>query len=167
MSTATLDITLARIQVSLGTLAQQTSADGCELFLRRFTHRALMQDQTIDSSLAARLLDESLEGTTNPIQSMLAVLPDPDLEALDRCLVLGLELQACVVSLDRVRVGAYVRQFMARYMAFSLRLDQSTATERIGKELQTSSLFWLALFVLPESELLTLYRRLAAQREAA
>lgn len=167
MSTATLDSTLARIQVSLGALAQQTSADGCELFLRRFTQRALMQDQTIDSSLAARLLDESLEGTTNPIQAMLAVLPDPDLEVLDRCLVLGLELQACVASLDRIKVGAFVCRFLARYMAFSLRLDQAAATERISKELQASSLFWLALFVLPESDLLTLYRRLAAQKEAA
>lgn len=169
MSTAvaTLDSTLASIQVSLGTLAQLTSPDACEVFLRRFTQRALMQAQTVDASLAHLLLEEVLEDTTNPIQVMLAVLPDPDLVALDRRLVLGVELQHCVTSLDRVKVGAYVCRFLVRYMAFSLRLDEATATERIAKDLQGSSAFWLALFVLPEPDLLTLYQRLAAQKEAA
>lgn len=168
MSTAVaLDNTLASIQVSLGTLAKLTSLDACEVFLRRFTQRSLMSAQTVDSSLADMLLEEVLEDTTNPIQAMLAVLPDPDLVALDRRLVLGVELQHCVTSLDRVKVSAYVCRFLVRYMAFSLRLDEAAATERMAKELQGSSAFWLALFILPESDLLQLQQRLAAQKEAA
>lgn len=163
--TTPLDNTLARIQVSLGTLAR--SEPDAAQFLRRYTERAIMQAQTVDSTLATVLLDEELADATNPLNAMLAVLPDPDLVALDRLLVLGVDLAACWASLGRQRVDNYARQFLARWMAFTLRLDPATASQRLAAQLQQGSLFWLTLFLLPESELVDLHRRLAGFKEAA
>lgn len=161
-----LDNTLARLQVSLGTLAR-SEPDAAEKFLRRYTERAIMQAQTVDSTLATVLLDEELAAATNPANAMLAVLPDPDLVALDRLLVLGVELQCYWASLGQQRVDNYARQFLARWMAFTLRLDPATASQRLDQQLQQSSLFWLTLFLLPESELVHLHQRLAGFKEAA
>jgi len=163
---APLDNTLARIQVSLSTLAR-SEPDAAHRFLRRYTERAIMQAQTVDSTLATVLLDEELEDATNPLNAMLAVLPDPDLLALDRLLVLGVDLQCYWASLGRQRVDNYARKFLARWMAFTLRLDSAIASQRLDQQLQQGSLFWLTLFLLPESELLNLHRRLAGFKEAA
>ena len=163
---APLDNTLARIQVSLSTLAR-SEPDAAEKFLRRYTERAIMQAQTVDSTLATVLLDEELEDASNPLNAMLSVLPDPDLLALDRLLVLGVDLQCYWASLGHQRVDNYARQFLARWMAFTLRLDPAIASQQLAAQLQQSSLFWLTLFLLPEAELLNLHRRLAGFKEAA
>ena len=163
---APLDNTLARIQVSLSTLAR-SEPDAAHRFLRRYTERAIMQAQTVDSTLATVLLDEELVAATNPLNAMLAVLPDPDLLALDRLLVLGVDLQCYWASLGRQRVDNYARQFLARWMAFTLHLDPDAASQRIASRLQEGSLFWLTLFLLPVAELVDLRGRLTGFKEAA